>query len=316
MRGDDAEIATAIGFGATEARIPRDADAPRPRRRWQALNRRRREVVDDEERLAGVSGLDARLLARHVGKGNAEIVAGLHIAPCRFGNVAILPTREGEIRQSRTHHRGALTAHDLDLQRELVERHREAQRQLVDRVATAVGGGHDQVGEVLERDGPASTRRDGEDAGAEVVAADPFDETRVDAAPHFGFKGDAGLPRLDDDAVRHPAVDVEREPRDQGAFGEGEHELAIEDAAEVVAKHQRRARARAESGDRHVIARLFEHQRRGWCGIVLTNEEHRRANLDRGRRREGGNVLGRRRRRAGPAGRRLAVAESDPARRS
>src|SRR5688500_20369877 len=102
----------------------------------------------------------------------------------------------------------------------------------------------------------------------EVVTADPLDETRVDATPHFGFKGDAGLPRLDDDAVRHPAVDVEREPRHQGAFGKGEYELAIENAAEVIAKHQRRARARAESGHRHVIARLFEHQRRGWCGII------------------------------------------------
>ena len=137
MRGNDAEIAIAIGFGATEARIPRDADAPRRRRRRHARDRRRREVVDDEERLAAVSGLDARLLARHVGKGNAQIVAGLHIAPGRFGNVAILPAREGEIGQSRTHDRGALTAHDLDLQRELVERHREAQRQLVDCVATA-----------------------------------------------------------------------------------------------------------------------------------------------------------------------------------
>ena len=141
MRGNDAEIALAIGVGAAEARIPDDADAPRRRRRRQALGGRRREVVDDEERLAGVGGLDARLLARHVGKGDPQIVAGLHIAPRRFGNVAILPTREGEIGESRTHGRRALTAHDLDLQRELVERHREAQRQLVDRVATAAGGG-------------------------------------------------------------------------------------------------------------------------------------------------------------------------------
>ena len=136
----DAEIAFAIGIVAAEARIPGDADAPRRRRQRQALGRRRREVVDDEERLAAYRRSRCATASRGTsGRDDAEIVAGLHIAPCRFGNVAILPTREGEIRQSRTHDRRALTAHDFDLQRELVERRREAQRQLVDRVATAVG---------------------------------------------------------------------------------------------------------------------------------------------------------------------------------
>ena len=130
--------------------------------------------------------------------------------------------------------------------------------------------------EVLERDGPSATRRNGKDAGAEVVAADPFDETWVDAAPHFGFEGDAGLLRLDDDAIDMRPLTSSANPETRAPSGSGNTSSPSRTRRGRCERPASRESAR-QSGDGHLVARLLEHQRRGGAASSRTNEEHRRA---------------------------------------
>ena len=139
----------------------------------------------------------------------------------------------------------------------------------------------DEVGEVLERDRPTAARRNREHASAEVVAADPLDEAGVDAPARLALERDSRLVRFDDHAVDEAAVDVQRESGDQRVFGEREHELAVEDAIEVVPENERGARARRQTVDGHLIARLLDGQRRRRRVAVLADEQRRRPRLTR-----------------------------------
>ncbi len=213
------------------------------------------QVAGGEVDVAVVGAFDRGDLRREPRERDPDVFTGLGVAHLGLGDPEVVERPETEVAEAADLGFDA-ARRSLDADGQPGDAFADRHGQEASGVPGLVGG---ELGDVSEADLAHALGGERIDAGAVDVAGDVLNDAGVDAAPDFGFERDARLFLLDDDAVHHLAVDVERVAGDGRAVGQRELELSLE-LADVRVEERHRGRGldlEADDAGAHVhLAKL------------------------------------------------------------